>query len=324
MREPMIEEGAHHSNCDFCDEQYLFSGYCRLPHGLSSSAVVERKHEGWPGIPHGGVGMSSLVELADLYNGQIKEYPWRAEFRFGGEKIGIGDEVALQVCVQDSVCSGEITKKGGRHPYLKCTITNSDTDTIRGNIDYLVDLVTRPVAMKGSFRIPVFSERVIFRNGFRDGNTHRIFDIREDDRGATYMACRYGSGNDLMNCACMNRISDDRVHPGSLISILDETMGWSGFLTVWQGGVTVNLDLHFLRALTRNDMIFSAGLCTNIRGAHRRKIVTCEGGIFAVRDDTIVPTVYARGRWLTDPTYKEKMLCYIMPETLGQITALQK
>ena len=59
--------GKRHADCYFCGPGgYLFSDWKHTDTGVRARMKIERRHEGWPDIPHGGVGMTSIIELADL------------------------------------------------------------------------------------------------------------------------------------------------------------------------------------------------------------------------------------------------------------------
>ncbi len=309
-----VKTNFRHRDCYYCGpDGYLFNGDIRCGDSMETSMVIDHRHEGWPGIPHGGVGMTSFIELADIMDGALDEYPWRADFRLGGDTIEIKDDVRIRISRAKSIYIGEIRKKGGAAPYLCGTLERRTFPALEKEMGMILGLLQKPVRVKSSFIIPVFSDMIIFRKQFQSSRLNRTFEMRETAEGGTYMVSLHGDARGLMCCDEMNTIHEDRVHPGALVTILDETLGWAGFLSVWQGGVTVNLSAYFMRPVCAGDYIFSAGLCSAVKGSYRRKIVSCSGGIFIVRGDEIIPAVFASGRWLTEPEYKERMLRYIMP-----------
>jgi hypothetical protein len=257
--------------------------------------------------------MTSFMELVDRMDGRLCDFPWMVDFRLGGDTIGISDEVTISISRVDGLYSGEINRKSGSRPYLHGTLRYAEMPGIGCEVDALAGMLQEPVRVKSSFIIPVFSRMIIYRKHCQHPRLSRTFELRETESGRTYMMGLRGGVQGLMDCGDMNTIRETHVHPGVLVTILDETLGWAGFLAVWQGGVTVNLSAHFLQPVTPGDKVFSLGCCSSIRGGHRRKLVSCAGGLFIVRGEEIVPAVYATGRWLTDPGYKQKMLRYIMP-----------
>ncbi len=314
-----------HEECYFCGPRgYLFNGWERTPAGGRAVVKIDSRHEGWPGIPHGGVGMTSIIELADLADQSVFEQEWSADFRFGGDRLGVGDEVVVEIAGADGLWDGSIAGPGGGHPYLRAAVRAVSGGLAPGERESMEALLAEPVKTESSFTIPVFSDKIIFRDRYQSLHTRRVFEFRETMAGRIYTECLHEGESGSMQCTEMNTISPSRVHPGAIIAILDETLAWAGFLTVWQGGVTVDLSVHFAGPVFLDDRIFSVGFCTGVKGRHRRKLASCSGGIYAVRGNRFVPIVTARGRWLTDPEYKEKMLGYIVPEALSLITEVHR
>ena len=317
--------GKRHADCYFCGPGgYLFSDWKHTDTGVRARMKIERRHEGWPDIPHGGVGMTSIIELADLADPSLFDQEWRAEFRFGGDRLGVGDDVTVEILGADSTWEGSMYRQGGGHPYLRASVRRDTGGIAESERGMMEGLLSEPVKTESSFTIPVFSDKIIFRERFQSRHTRRVFEFRETKAGRIYTECLHEGESGSMQCTEMNTISPSRVHPGSIIAIIDETLAWAGFLTVWQGGVTVDLSVHFAGPIFLDDRIFSVGFCSGVKGKHRRKIVSCGGGVFAVRGSRYVPIVTATGRWLTDPEYKEKMLGYIVPEALSLISEVHR
>lgn len=314
-----------HEGCYFCGPRgYLFSGWERSSEGARAAMKIHERHEGWPGIPHGGVGMTSVLELADLADPSLFEQEWRADFRFGGDRLEVGDGVTVEIKGAGGSWDGSIIKIGGGQPYLRAVVRTVSEEAVEPRYGRMEALLAEPVKAESSFTIPVFSDKIIFRDRYQSMHTRRVFEFRETKAGRIYTECLHEGESGSMQCTEMNTISASRVHPGAIIAILDETLAWAGFLTVWQGGVTVDLSVHFAGPIFLDDRIFSVGFCTGVKGRHRRKLVSCSGGIFAVRGNRFVPIVTAAGRWLTEPEYKEKMLGYIVPEALSLITEVHR
>jgi acyl-coenzyme A thioesterase PaaI-like protein len=103
----------------------------------------------------------------------------------------------------------------------------------------------------------------------------------------------------------------DHLHPGAIITILDETLGWAGFFASWQGGVTINISTYFPAPIVPGGSLYSVGYCERTYGTFQRKIAYAQGGFFEKKEGRKRLVAYASGRWLTKPEYKEKMLKYI-------------
>jgi acyl-coenzyme A thioesterase PaaI-like protein len=257
--------------------------------------------------------MTAFMELADMMEGALQKYPLRTDFRFGGDAIAISDEIGVSIQSRDGVLRGELAKLQGKAPYLHASLRPASALELEEEGASLLELIKKPVRLRNSFVIPFFSERIIFKKEFQSAGIQRIFEINETSDGESYMVCHHRGANGILACEEMNTLGADRVHPGALLALLDETLGWAGFLEVWQGGVTVNLSAAFVRPVGVLERIIAVGVCAGFKGRHRKKIVCCRGGIFALAGGDVSPLVYASGRWLTDPEYKRKMLRYIIP-----------
>jgi len=300
-----------HDSCYFCGKNgFLFEGPELTGATASARMVVERRHEGWPGIPHGGVGIISLMELADHLDGWMSRHPWRADFRFGGDPIGIGSRVSVTAAGAGDECRGRMSPDNCRHDYLTGVVRASSGGEFNEAAGRISTLLARPVSARNTFSIPLFSEKILFACEGQGRNSRRFFEIRETEGGPSYLAAMCGEGMGRMRCDELNR-SGDVVHPGVLAAMLDETLGWAGFVHAWQGGLTVEFQAIFARAVRPDERIYTVGVCTGMRGSHRKKLVECEGAVIALSGEGEVPVIYARGRWLTTTEFKDRMLRHL-------------
>jgi acyl-coenzyme A thioesterase PaaI-like protein len=189
----------------------------------------------------------------------------------------------------------------------------------------MAELLDQPVAVKSSFAMPDFTNRIIFRQEYLPAHRSRVFEIRELADGRVYMICFLTDTGGRMTGGELNLLSGGEVHPGSLITILDETLGWAGFLSVWQGGVTVDLSALFLRPVRQDEILFSVGLCEKVSGSFKRRILNCSGCMFSLGSGVPEPVIYATGKWFTRPDYKERLLDCLLPKgNLTQARAIQR
>ncbi len=301
-----------HSDCYYCiPGGYLFNNYTVEDHAVSTRMVIEQRHEGWPGIPHGGVGMAAFVELCDMLDEGKTGFPLIYTFRFGGEQIAVGDVVELKVTGSEPGYMGEMATPGTGMPYLKALMRN-------GMLDNWDHVQSRASSMRVSMRyaqhtlrIPDMSYRLLFKNASKHRRDMRTFSFHEYSKGHTMLYCR---SRDMAGKEgrSFNTLHGDHIHPGVLITLLDETMGWAGFLSAWQGGVTVILDVNLFKPVCDTDSFVVCGMCNSIAGSAQRKLVHVTGAVFTEKDNGLELSGYARGRWLTLPGYKEKMVQYLL------------
>ena len=66
-----------------------------------ASIYMDERMEGWIGIPHGGISMGIMTDLALSLNGFPKNnellFPFTADFRLGGANLKIGNTLHFQV-----------------------------------------------------------------------------------------------------------------------------------------------------------------------------------------------------------------------------------
>lgn len=308
----MSGKGEKHKGCYFCNsDSFLFSDYSVDRDCIHAEMNIEIHHQGWPGIPHGGVGMTSLIELADLLHSDTLQYPLLASFRFGGERLFIGDSVALEMERRGNMFTGVIKKKSGGSPYLTCTIESPASCMYENEMECLRDLIGKPVVSSSPLVMPNFASRIVYTREAQPHHKYRTFKFKEIDNERVYMKCSISDSLENVCGSDINRLDGDQLHPGALVTILDETLGWAGFFAAWQGGVTVNISTYFLRPARPGEKIFSVGACESSYGSYSRKIVTSSGGIFARGEGEPEIIAYSTGKWLTRPEYKDKMLKYM-------------
>ena len=313
----MSEKGEKHKGCYFCDSgRFLFSDYSIDRDSIRTEMIIDLRHQGWPGIPHGGVGMTSLVELADLLHDDTLRYPMLASFRFGGERLFIGDDVVMKMDRRGGTFTGAIEKKSGGSPYLTCSIESPAREMYRSEMDGFRELIGKPVVSSSPLVMPNFSSRIVYNQEAQAHHKYRTFKFKEIDNECVYMKCSITDSLENVRGSDINRLHGDQLHPGALITVLDETLGWAGFFAAWQGGVTVNISVYFLRPAMSGEKLFSVGACESSYGSFSRKIVTSSGGIFSRSGDAPEMIAYATGKWLTRPEYKEKMLKYMTTYSL--------
>lgn len=101
-------------NDDFI-RQFLYGPGTILSAGDHATAdiLMDEHMDGWIGIPHGGISMGIMMDLAmqlDAHPGQDPlRFPISAGFRFGGTKIQIGDLVHFDVTLTPGGAEGSAT-----------------------------------------------------------------------------------------------------------------------------------------------------------------------------------------------------------------------
>ncbi len=97
-------------------------------HMVTEELVFQPKHEGFIGIPHGGLAMGLCLDA--WRRAGHPWYPVTARFRFGGSGVGIGEKTIFTVerGMDDlgPTLMARITKLGDKTPYVKADIRAAD------------------------------------------------------------------------------------------------------------------------------------------------------------------------------------------------------
>ena len=128
-----------------------------------------------------------------------------------------------------------------------------------------------------------------------------------------------GLEEDDQNRLSRFQLADGQIHPGPLAAVLDETLGWGGFVRTRQGGVTVRLELDIMRAVEPGEKLLALGTCTGVRGkSAQRMFWFSEGGILPMGEEDLSPVMLARGQWLAVPELTEQMPGQLIPPELTE------
>ncbi|PIP40465.1 MAG: hypothetical protein COX19_05710, partial [Desulfobacterales bacterium CG23_combo_of_CG06-09_8_20_14_all_51_8] len=94
---------------------------------VSAAMVMDLGKEGWVGIPHGGIGMGAILELAEAADRAAScrpeaPCPMSFAFRMGGSGARVGDSVMMEAMAADGKINGAITVVGADMPYISAEI----------------------------------------------------------------------------------------------------------------------------------------------------------------------------------------------------------
>lgn len=290
-----------HNNCYYCGQNgFIFRSYRFEDLAIVADIKIEKKHEGWPGIPHGGLAMTTFIELIDIAKEYPAVFPYEYRFRFAGERLKCGDVVRCIVNKGDARYFFGTFGKSLQQPYCNCRYSEG---RVHEYTDQIVEILKNNMNASTPFIIPNMSSKLI--NTSCSEHDQRTFYMTDYVTDKTYLILKLTGTNNFATA------QDGSVHNGVLTSLLDETMGWSTFLSVWQAGVTVELQITFYDNVYNNEKFFVIGFCDEIRGEYGKKITTAYGGVVAQRGEELVIIALAYGRWLTLPGFKELMVNYL-------------
>jgi hypothetical protein len=278
---------------------------------------MDGRTEGWMGIPHGGIGMGAVVELAGALRAASRErgtpYPLTVDFRLGGAGARSGDTVEVKVCPTAGGARGAISVGSGALPYLTAVLGYGSDESLRktafaaylpGCFSALEAEAGIPLphfrhcfvcgaerahpGLESRFRLLAGPERIVVsRAGFDAGEGEPFYRFR---RGPL-------------------------VHPLAFLALLDETLGWAGFMATGSGAVTVRIGYTFYRDVRVGERLVFFGRNEKVKGNAGSRLFYWASGGAAVVDDRggLEVVVAAAGQYLGVPELTEQMRRELIP-----------
>jgi hypothetical protein len=304
--------------------RFLFGGaeIQREKEGVRAVLHMDLRTEGWVGIPHGGIGMGAIVDLAMLLDGYPRDkaalYPLSAEFRLGGAGVRTGESVLVCVFPQDGGAGGIISAGKDAPPYMTASLAFAKDEPERRNL-FASYLPGRFADIAGGLvDMPSYRNCFVCGVARRHPGLRRRFHLYESDRSGKIVIARAGfDPEDGKSFYLFQR--DGFVHPLALIALLDEVVGWGGFLLAGSGGVTVRIGYTFYRPVGVGEKIIAFGRGEKVKGqAGARLLFWASGGAAAVKDDgSLEPVAAASAQYFGVPELTEQMKAHLIPEDLA-------
>lgn len=271
--------------------------------------VFEPRHEGFIGIPHGGLGMGLCLD-AWRRIGQLP-YPVDVHFKFGGSGINIGDKAVFTVEQgpkdEEPRISARIGKEGDKTPYLRAEIRSA------AHSGRLISLPAPPTEQ--------FRGLPYYRNCFVCGHHRTVTGLQRRFRlhasnGTTVITTPWGYDSADVDRGENFLIGKEELHPAVLISIFDENTAWGGFMITRAAGLSVRVDFTLLRPVRREEKLLFVGEPSGIRGNPRNpRFFLAQGTILSMTDPgNPEPVAYGRGEWLIMDQYTKQIKRNLLPE----------
>ena len=254
---------------DFVRE-FLFgeAGIVRDEAGVRSEIVMDLRTEGWIGIPHGGISMGAIADLFESLHetrsARGLPYPVTMNMRMGGSRLRTGETVDVAVAPEGEGAKGIVTVRGSALPYLKADIAKAPE---RSTVETSACLPSSFEQMEGSL-----SDLPFYRNCFVCGvdrhhpGLKRKFQLFETARpNRVVVSC---AGFDAEDRDTVHRFERNGwIHPVVLLALVDETMGWAGFMNFASGGVTVRMSATLHRRIGVDEKLVVFGRGEKVHGS---------------------------------------------------------
>ncbi len=296
-----------HEVCFVCKEKFCFSDIDDCDSGVQAEMIFGLEHEGWQGIPHGGVAMTALLDLADHCWLRVKGtnliYPLTIEWRFA-DAVVIGDKMRLKAIVKDdSTILLSMQRQGSEKIYLRAEVK---VNVVPEKVDFSLpdpqDLLSDGVKHQplevydncfvcGRKRQLPGLQRRFFKTAINSKNPGG------DDFSAVIV--RFGGVGAGADLSASFQQAPNRLHPGIMAALLDELCGWSGVLAGDLYGYTVRFKLNINRLPEIGDEFFGFSPKPEVRGRGARKFYLPAGALYRQRADGAQEVfASASGQWL--------------------------
>jgi hypothetical protein len=309
----------HHS-IDYI-RQFLYGPGTILNVGGHTTVDVSmgERMEGWIGIPHGGISMGIMMDLAMTLNPHPHQadllFPVSADFRLGGTSIKIGDSLHFDVMPISGGADGDATVDRNPVPYLSSSIRYRESNGEHGKAfsafmpekygPFLEELISLP-SYKNCFVCGVERSHPGLKRQFHlwersDKIVVSPVGFTSVDRDSFYRFSWNGF-----------------LHPLPVLALLDEILGWGGFLLSGSGAVTVAIGFTFYRPIACNEKLLFFGRGDRVRGrSSSRLLFWGSGGAASVREDgSLEMVVSASGQWFGIKELTQQMRSSLLPKTL--------
>lgn len=302
-----VGEITGHEACFVCRERFCFSDISDCELGVETEMVFGSEHEGWQGVPHGGLAMTALLDLADhcwlRVRGLNLTYPLTIEWRFA-DTVTIGDKMRLKAVVKDdSTILLSMQRQGSEKIYLRAEV-RVNAESVK--VDFC--LPERHDLLQGGVKHYPLE---VYDNCFVCGQKRQLPGLQrrffktvinpEKPEGQDFSAVivRFGGAGDGADLSASFQQAPNRLHPGILAALLDELCGWSGVLAGDLYGYTVRFKLNINRLPEIGNEFFGFSPTPDVRGRGARKFYHPVGALYQQKDDgTIEIFASASGQWL--------------------------
>ena len=326
MSQEQIQKQAlqQNGNTESFVKDFFFGPNGIIRDGFTSRAELafDSRTQGWVGLPHGGIGMGAMVELAETLDACPADrglrYPMVLEYRLGGAPARIGDLAMAEVAAGDGHVSGRLTIGSEPSPYLTAVIRYGIRDS-EGRDDVLTCLPKDASGLlKDWMPLPHYKYCFVCGTEREYPGLRRSFYLLGASLSNKMIVSPIGL--DAGDLHTVYRFQEHGlIHPLAFLALLDETVGWGGFMASGSGGVTVRIRFTFYRDIRVGERIVIFGRGDRVRGKAPRLLYWGSGGAVAIHEDGRLETVITTsGQYLGVPELTEQMKVELRPRDLTQ------
>jgi hypothetical protein len=325
LHESQAAEGSPAGKPDDFVRTFLFGtpGIVKDGQGLRSILVMDDKTQGWVGIPHGGIAMGAMADLAfairETAGDSSDPYPFSIDYRMGGASARLGDTLQIELTATEDGARGVMVKDPNAAPYLSATFRFAYSDPSPREI--FRSYLPAHIGDVENRMVPLPSYRNCFVCGIarREPGLERRFYVLDAPEQQKIVVSPVGCAGDGGE-GFYRFQRRGSLHPLPLLALLDEIIGWGGFLLAASGGVTVKASYTFYRDIRVGERLWVFGRGEKFRGkTDSRLLFWASGGAAVVCSDGVLePVVVASGQYLGVSALTEQMKQELLPADLAR------
>ena len=285
----------------------------------TADVLMDERLEGWIGIPHGGISMGIMMDLAMTLDAYPRRddlrFPVSADFRLAGTSIGIGDLLHFEVLPCPGGAEGSATVDRDPLPYMTSSIRYGESDGGHGRAFSAFMPEKCGDSLDELALFPSYSNCFVCGVDRSHPSLKRQFRLWDSPDKIVVSSAGF-SGADRDSFYRFSR--DGLLHPLPVLALLDEILGWGGFLISGSGAVTVGIGFTFYRPVSCDEKLLFFGRGDRVRGrTSSRLLYWASGGAAAVgKDGRLEMVVSASGQWYGVQDLTRQMRSSLLPRTL--------
>lgn len=301
--------------------QFLYGSeaIARVGGHATADVLMDERREGWIGIPHGGISMGIMMDLAMTLDAYPRRdellFPVSADFRLAGASIRIGDLLHFDVLPVSGGAEGSATVDRDPLPYMSSAIRYGESNEEHGRAFSAFMPEKCGAVLKELTLLP------FYRNCFVCGVERSYPGLKRqfrlwDTPGRIVVSAVGFSGADPDSFCRFSR--NDFLHPLPFLALLDEILGWGGFLISGSGAVTVRIGFTFYRPVSCDEKLLFFGRGDRVRGRNSSRLLFwASGGAASVKEGGRLEMVAsASGQWFGIQDLTQQMRSSLLPRTL--------
>ena len=263
----------------------------------------------------GAMADMALALLGDA-GGSFVPHPFSLDYRMGGASARLGDVLQVEMAATGEGAAGVAVKERASTPYLSATFRNTLDSSLKETFESYLPADIGDIEMR---MLPLPSYRNCFVCGIarREPGLERRFHALDGKERQKIVVSPIGFAGDSGESFYRFQ-RRGYLHPLPMLALIDEIMGWAGFLLTASGSVTVKASYTFYRDVHVGERLLVFGRGEKTRGsAESRLLYWASGGAASIRNDgTMEPVVAASGQYLGVSALTEQMKQELLPADL--------